>query len=126
MRVEVYYNIHKQTFSVRALEGEYKGKVIKHTQLVQLTNAKFVVQPGGRRRVLDENRKNVHAFVRGELYDTTGQKDYGVDFCDMTEVYYNPYMFDSFVNRKTSKAVESAPYVYMCFKKVYAHEVKYV
>ena len=32
IRVEVYWNLHKRLFSVRALEGEHKGRVIEHAQ----------------------------------------------------------------------------------------------
>ena len=47
MRVEVYYNLHKNLFSVR-----HKGKVIMHTYDVQITNPTFVVRPSGRAKVL--------------------------------------------------------------------------
>ena len=67
MRVQAYWNIHRKCWSVVALEGEQKGRVISHTKYVSIKDARLVVQEGGRQRVLKEKKKNVHAFVRGQL-----------------------------------------------------------
>ncbi len=64
-RVEVYRNLNKNCFSVRALTGENKGKVIDHVQEITLKDVKFAVQPAGRKRVLKEKQKHVNAFIRG-------------------------------------------------------------
>ena len=107
MRVEVYWNLHKKLFSVRALEGENKGRVIEHAYKVKLEEASFVVQPAGRERVLREGKKNVHAFVRGRLapYIEGPRRSYPVT--------YNPYKYDSFVQPETEKPVRWSPEVYM-------------
>ena len=63
-RVMVYYNLHKHTFSVT-----YKSKVILHADYVNLKNVEFRVRKGGKEKVRDEKRKNVHAFVIGDLVD---------------------------------------------------------
>jgi hypothetical protein len=62
--VEVYYNLHKDTFSIRL-----KGKVVAHADYVQLSDVKFGVGQGGRYNVRKSGQKNVHAFVRGILTD---------------------------------------------------------
>lgn len=97
--VEVYYNLHKKCLSVR-----HKGKVICHTPAITLRNAKFVVREGGRQRVLQEGKKNVHAFVKGELvsYDSSEHA---------RSATYNPFKFDSFVDRETSEPVYNAELV---------------
>ena len=64
MRVQVYYNLHKRCLSIR-----HRGKVIKHAKSVILRDASFRVQPAGRERVLKQKRKNVHAYVAGELVE---------------------------------------------------------
>ena len=64
MKVEVYRNLHKNCWSVRDCKTK---KVIKHVQSAYIKNAELVVQPAGRSKVLREQRKNVHAFVRGQL-----------------------------------------------------------
>jgi hypothetical protein len=69
MRVEAYYNLKTKTPSVRALEGNDKGRVISHPTLVAIRDASFVVQEDGRQRVIREKQKNVHAFVRGQLHE---------------------------------------------------------
>ena len=99
MRVEVYWNLHKHLFSVRALEGPNKGRVISHSHGITLTDVKFAVQPAGRERVRREGKKNVHAFVRGRIANS-GFEDCREDFSD-EKITYNPYIYDTFVNAKT-------------------------
>jgi hypothetical protein len=65
MKVFVYFNLHKKCFSVKALEGVNKGKVVQHTDNIVLLLPKFKVSEAGRQRVLREKRKNVHAGVVG-------------------------------------------------------------
>jgi hypothetical protein len=60
--VEVYWNLHKRTFSVRR-----RGRVLMHADDVVLRDARFVVQPAGWERSVRERRRRVHAYVRGEI-----------------------------------------------------------
>jgi len=106
MRVEVYYNLHKEMFSVRALEGANKGRVIKHTNEIALEDVKFVVRESGRQKVLEEKRKNVHAFVRGTWVDD-------VEFETNGLATYNPYRYSTFVNKETQEPVYEAKAVLM-------------
>lgn len=85
--VEVYRNLHRKQWSVRS-----KGRVRLHLKSVILRNVKFVVQPGGRARVLKDQRKNVHAFVKGQLLEC-----HYIDLSNYVEVKYNPYLADKFV-----------------------------
>lgn len=89
MRVKAYRNLHKKCFSIVDLKT---GRVFKHQFHVVLRNASFRVSESGRQRVLREKRKNVHAYVVGELVETNFQ------FPDLQpkEAYYNPYKVDSF------------------------------
>lgn len=63
MRVRVYRNLHKNTFSIMSKET---GRVIAHEDHVSLGNAKFIVQQAGWKKVHEGGAKNVHAFVEGE------------------------------------------------------------
>jgi hypothetical protein len=112
-RVMVYYNLHKHTFSVQK-----SGIVLLHADYLKLENVEFRVRKGGREKVKAEKRKNVHAFVIGDL----------VDFCqypcdDMPEepsapiVTYDPYEFDSFVVKETGEPISSAKEVDMINSK---------
>lgn len=62
--VFVYFNLHKKVFSVKDVKT---GRVIAHANTVKLQNAYPKVSEKGRQRVLKEQRKNVHAGIRGEL-----------------------------------------------------------
>lgn len=71
VKVAIYYNLHKHTFSVKAMEGEMKNKVVGYsdTLILSPTNREvvFKVSEAGRRRVLATKNKNVHAVVVGVL-----------------------------------------------------------
>jgi len=102
IKVEVYFNLHKRVFSIRSCRT---GRVIHHAKDVNIVNPKFVVREGGRQRVLRERKKNVHAFVRGNI---TAFKDSPSHLADT--IGYNPYKYDSFVN-----LTDEAP-VYKAFR----------
>lgn len=101
MRVEVYWNLHKHLFSVRALEGEHKGRVIGHTYGLTLVEAKFAVQPAGRERTRREKRKNVHAFVRGHVAVPLPEGRPHLYTALARKVVYNPYKYNTFVDAET-------------------------
>tara|TARA_R110000764_G_scaffold107705_1_gene193515 strand:+ start:1070 stop:1453 length:384 start_codon:yes stop_codon:yes gene_type:complete len=91
MKVDVYFNLHRRLYSVRACEGPDKGRVIAHKNTVYLKDPEFKVSKAGRARVLREKRKNVHAVVRGEW-----SKDYSGIPKMSYNVTYNPYRTDTF------------------------------
>ena len=104
LRVMVYYNLHKHTFSVT-----YKGKVVLYADYVKLKNVEFRVREGGRERVRREKKKNVHAFVIGDLVD------YCIFPCEnmppesnTNVITYNPKKYDTFVNKNTEEPVYRA------------------
>ena len=105
MRVEVYYNLHKNVFSVR-----HKGKVIAWGNRVTIENPEYVVREKGRQKVLEEGRKNVHAFVRGTLSDINNFKFGKIQqrLSEPREVTYNPYKYDSFVDGNTYQPVKKS------------------
>lgn len=103
-RVMVYYNLHKHTFSV-----SYQSKVIMHADYVKLGDVEFRVRKGGKEKVRDEKRKNVHAFVIGNLleyceYPCGNMPDPPSNMI----VTYNPYKHDSFVIKSTDEPVYNA------------------
>ena len=108
MKVQVYYNLHKKRLSVRSAKS---GLVINHTDLVKLNNAKFHVQPAGQAKVRREKRKNVHAYVSGDLAPKQ-QVDSGI----LDQAYYNPYKNDYFVNSKGEELRDKYETVYIIGK----------
>ncbi len=122
MRVQVYYNIVAGHYSVVALGGPWRNKVVAQMSHVLMENVKFVVQPAGNARVRRERRKNVHAFVRGTITGglvlaqdagvgrmlVLGPLEYRTEYPEL--VRYNPYLHKSFVDRN-SEPVFSAKHV---------------
>lgn len=92
--VKVYRNLHLKAWSIMAVDGPYKGKVIAHADWIGLWGPKFIVNEAGRQRVLREGKKNVHAFVRGTIsdYRINGRL---VKLQQLTR--YNPYRGPGFV-----------------------------
>ena len=68
-----------------------------HSPYILLRNAKFVVQPAGREKVLREQRKNVHAFVKGYLVNAK-EADKLIKPIEWTQsaITYNPYEYPYF------------------------------
>jgi len=112
--VEIYRNLHKKCWSVRQ-----RGKVKLHTDYICLKNAEFKVSQKGRDRVLKEQRKNVHAFIKGFIVnpaEINKMEDVLESYSQKAEwvaVTYNPYRYDSFVTDE-EKAIRRADYVDMC------------
>lgn len=103
-RVMVYYNLHKHTFSI-----SYLNKVIKHADFVRLTDVEFRVRQGGKEKVRDEKRKNVHAFVIGNLQDACDHPCEDIPIPDSSIIAtYDPYKFDTFVIKGTEEPVVRA------------------
>lgn len=120
MKVFVYFNLNQKLWSIRALEGEHKGRVIGHAKHVELTNVTPKVSEAGRQRVLREKQKNVHAGLVGELVyaDTSSPKVLAVigqsqkANCGAV-ITYNPYRYQTFVEKSTEKPITSASFVIM-------------
>ena len=118
MRVFVYFNLHKKCFSIKALEGDRKGRVVAHSTTVLLEGCKFKVSEAGRQRVLREKRKNVHAGVTG-TWINADRVESCYEFLSMVgrQVSYNPYKYSSFIIKATEQVVDKADVVGM---KVFA------
>jgi hypothetical protein len=100
VKVMAYWNLHKGMWSVKALEGPDKGRVIMRTEQVLLTDVESKVSEAGRQRVLRERKKNVHAGMVGQLVERTDHR--WEDFSNAVQqvglqVTYNPYKYTTFV-----------------------------
>lgn len=105
MIVDVYWNVRAHCYSVR-----HEGRVIDHMRKVALTDARFVVHPAGRARVLRTGRKNVHAFVRGELVQLPLLQ---VRDADCAQVRYNPKTCETFVYSTSGVPIKAARKVWL-------------
>ena len=105
MKVKVYYNLHKNCYSIVSLEKENYGRVIKHDNCVPLFDAQFKVSEKGRQRVLREQKKNVHAYVVGTWVS---------EFVPRGAVKlatYNPYKYSSLVDATSKNSLAKAKQV---------------
>lgn len=88
-RVRVYRNLNKKCLSVQSWVAGKGWRVTDHVQHIFLDNASFKVSEAGRRRVLEQKRKNVHAFIIGDRVDQPKKTP-------TKKVRYNPYVSHSF------------------------------
>lgn len=105
MKVFCYFNLHRKCFSVKALEGPNKGRVIAHRDSVTLVDGVFKVSEAGRQRVLRERKKNVHAGVVGQFMDGEDNSFVAINGSAIT---YNPYKYSSFVHLYGEHPIQSA------------------
>lgn len=120
MICRVYRNLHNGKYSIQARTGKFKGKVIGHADAVIMESVDFKVSENGRQRVLKEKKKNVHAFVEGDLLAVRGISEfnnsrimYSVPAWPLSVyrgdgVTYNPYKYNSFVYSDTKAPIASA------------------
>ena len=99
-KIEVYFNLHKKIWSVRQ-----SGKVVGHTNYIEVKDPQYVVSQKGNERVRREKKKNVHAFVRGYAMAGLPAMPAKLQF-----VSYNPYKNNSFVIRNTNDTICSSPF----------------
>ena len=111
MKVFVYWNLHKDMWSVKALEGPSKGRVIHRLQSVVLSDVEGKVSEAGRQRVLRERKKNVHAGMVGYLTEGELYKDHIRSIGD--RITYNPYKYESFVHTVDESRFEGAAWAYL-------------
>jgi hypothetical protein len=110
--VDVYRNLHTNNgYSIRSK----KGIVLAHCSSVRLKNARFVVSESGRQKTVQERRKRVHAYVRGELVAYNEQLPES-----FTKVLYNPYYTEKFMDADTNAPITEAAEVFCSGKYAYA------
>lgn len=128
-RREVYRNLHWKDETVYSVRKCSDGLVEGHAYTIILDgNTKypvaFAVGPKGNQRVRDEQRKNVHAVIRGcmvnavwayadmDAFEKGHAKDAGKYFkkqymdvregYEWREVLYDPYKYRTFVTKDTN------------------------
>jgi hypothetical protein len=97
--VEVHYNLHEGGFSITNVES---GLVVARAPYVYLTNVTTKVSEKSRQRVIREGSKNVHAKIVGNY---TKQE---LDMSGARVLTYNPYKYETFVDKETEQSVLQA------------------
>lgn len=103
MKVFCYRNLQRKgvVWSIKSVET---GLVVDRKTRVTLTDCHLKVSQAGRKRVLSEKRKNVHAGVQGKRVRVAPEGTW-------KRVEYNPYLYDSFVFSDTKTPVKFSRYV---------------
>ncbi len=133
MKVKVYWNVTKKLWSIMPSAGPHKNRVVGWAESVRLHNIDFKVGDGGRKRVIREGRKNVHAFAEGELIGVAGvewkDKPHALTLSLLKPtgngaamVTYDPYKNDTFVSE--GREVRWASWAVFDKGKVYARWVE--
>lgn len=121
MRVFVYWNLHRGLWSVKALEGPNKGRVICRLPEILLEDVEGKVSEAGRQRVIREGKKNVHAGLVG-VWVSHGRKaevKRAVKEIGDT-ITYNPRKYTGFVHTVDESKFEGAAHAVLCRdRKVY-------
>lgn len=114
MKVFVYFNLHRKCWSVKALEGPMRGRVVRHTDNIVLSCCTFKVSEAGRQRVLKERRKNVHAGVVGTIVNPSSLDR----VVHLVPVTYNPYKAGTFVTKPDGAPIYAADVVFLQHRQV--------
>ena len=98
-KVKVYYNLHTYLFSIIAMEGEYKGKVVAHGNNILIQDEiKFHINKAGQEKARKIRQRNVHAYVVGTFKGIEQKKL-------EKRGYYNPYTTDTFIDSDTKETL---------------------
>lgn len=117
-KVRVYRNLHQKCLSIK------QGIVRCHADNVVLWDFVTIVNPAGQRRVREEKRKNVHAYIEGYVIPAQEAWKNRLDL-PWQELYYNPYLTDWWVEKETGRKVvfgrfcDVAPESVMAFDFLY-------
>lgn len=109
----VHRNLNRAAWAVK----DTPRSPVRHAAAVALAGVVFVVQAGGRARVLSNKVRAVHAYARGthaEVKDVAG----------MVEVTYNPYRAETFTTRDGTPVSAAALVVFHTDGKAYAEGVR--
>ena len=97
-KVRVYWNLHKDIWSVVSCKS---GLVIDYMKYLTLLDAYFTVWISGQKRVREEGKKNVHAFAVGYIseFSAPTSERLKLEFGDWDRVKYDPYTDDYFMHQ---------------------------
>lgn len=106
-KVEIYKNLHNGLFSVRQ-----NGLVVAHVESFSLSQVFCKVSEAGRKKVIADRKKNVHAFLCGELSEVNTVGTVNGIFKEMVynnKLTYNPYKQGNFIKLEHGDFVGIVP-----------------
>jgi hypothetical protein len=95
IRADVYCDLRLKCTSIRALDGDNKGRVVSKPAYSVVHGVTFRVQAAGLQRIRTRKQREVVAFARGVASDSTPAEvaDYAARG---VRVHFNPYRADTF------------------------------
>lgn len=121
---EIYKNLHKSTSNYSVYSVRHNGKVIDYMSHLELADCKLIVQKSGRKRVLKEKRKNVHAFIRcQDLRPLNKHELTSLNSLDENNlINYDPYKKPFFYKVKCGSTIEYAEKLIILNSKIYINK----
>ncbi|GAB3977358.1 hypothetical protein GCM10029978_066850 [Actinoallomurus acanthiterrae] len=84
--MRVHFNLHKRLWSVTALTGSLKRRVVAHVGDITLIDVQFTVSAAGRARSIRLGSRMVHAWAIGTVIEV----DTNPDLSELIKVTYSP------------------------------------
>lgn len=108
-RVRVYRNINKpEYFSILAMSGPHKGLVLGHSRCVSLSDVTFRASQATRKKVIQRQRKAVHAFADGYYACVTEAPVPEFLAQSPRRVTYHPYVREYFFDKEVPEVPVAA------------------
>lgn len=106
-RVHVFRNWKHNCYSIMQ-----HGVVVASARQVRLGDVEFRVRDTGRERMLQRQKKNLHAYAIGRLLDFVHPtQERNLESVEGRSVFYDPYQFAYFADRETQAEVPGADIV---------------
>lgn len=110
--VNVYKNLNRNCFSI---QDPKTGLVIAYASTVTLKNVIYRVQTAGRKKTIEQNRRSVHAYIRGNFVAS----DQAVPDRARRIGYYNPFKTETFIDEETGESITSSLLAHCQDKRIY-------
>ncbi len=103
-RVRVYRNLNlfeQQVFSILAMDGELKGKVLGYCKVVGLEDVTFKVSEKTRQKVVFERCRTVHSYAEGYVKELRNDLPHHCASGPTFRITYNPFLAGHFYDRQS-------------------------
>ena len=108
--VDVYRNLNRpHSFSIKPRQGPHKALVSGYGRSVVICSPMLVVGEKARQRVIQEGRKNVHSYVRGNLVNIFEGDLLPAQSKACIRISYSPYYGASFFHLERDDSGRPVP-----------------
>mgnify|MGYP006449603699 CR=1 FL=1 len=100
-------------------ENRDSTQPIAHYSKVKVRNVRFHVNENGRQQVVEQQQKNVHAFVKGYFPEDVDDSLEEIAL-KLVHISYNPYKAGFFYRKDNVNPVHTADYAVVTVRGVFA------